>query len=116
MRENILGIFRFNLAPYSFHCHIKNNNSVWVRYHWPSTKTIKILDPIEEKEVAYDIYMQELFVSFERISINFEQGEIQKSWPWDRGLGIIDFWAIFANRRVIFGHRREKICKVFAIQ
>jgi len=62
------------------HCHLKNNISVWVRYHWPSTKTIKILDPIGEKEVAYDIYMQELFVSFKKISINFEQGEIQKSW------------------------------------
>ena len=61
-------------------CHLKNNNSVWVRYHWPSTKTIKVLDPIGEKEVAYDIYMQELFVSFKRISINFEEGDIQKSW------------------------------------
>ena len=61
-------------------CHLKNNNSVWVRYHWPSTKTIKVLDPIEEKEVAYDRYMQELLVSFKRISINFEEGDIQKSW------------------------------------
>ena len=61
-------------------CHLKNNNRVWVRYHWPSTKTIKVLDPIGEKEVAYDMYMQELLVSFKRISINFEQGDIQKSW------------------------------------
>jgi len=61
-------------------CHFKYNNSVWVRYHWPSTKTIKVLDPIEENEVTYKVYMQELFASFKRISVNFEQGDIQQSW------------------------------------
>ena len=61
-------------------CHLKNNNSVWVRYHWPSTETIKVLDPIEENEVSYEVYMEKLFVSLKRISINFEQGDIQQSW------------------------------------
>ena len=62
------------------HCHLKNNNSVWVRYHWPSTETIKVLDPIEENEVSYEVYMEKLFASLKRISVNFEEGDIQKSW------------------------------------
>ena len=62
------------------HCHLKNNNSVWARYHWPLTETIKVLDPIGENEVSYDVYMEKLFDSLKRISVNFEQGDIQQSW------------------------------------
>jgi hypothetical protein len=62
------------------HCHLKNNNRVWIRYHWPSAKTIKVLDPIDEKEINYDVYMEKLFDSLKRINVNFEQGDIQQSW------------------------------------
>ncbi len=61
-------------------CHLKNNNSVWIRYHWPSTETIKALDPIGEKEVSYEVYMEMLLDSLKKISVKFEQGDIQQSW------------------------------------
>jgi len=61
-------------------CHLKNNNSVWIRYHWPSTETIKALDPIGEKEVSYEIYMEMLLDSLKKISAKFEEGNIQQSW------------------------------------
>jgi hypothetical protein len=61
-------------------CHQKHNISVWTRYHWPSTQTIKILDPIEEEEVDYDEFMRRLAFSFKSIKILFEQGEINRSW------------------------------------
>jgi len=61
-------------------CHLKNNYSVWIRYHWPPTKTIKVLDPIEEKEFGYEVYMEKLLDSLKRVSINFNQGDIQQSW------------------------------------
>ena len=61
-------------------CHQKHNISVWTRYHWPSAKAIKILDPIKEHEVDYDEFMQQLSFSFNSIKILFEQGETNKSW------------------------------------
>jgi hypothetical protein len=61
-------------------CHQKHNISVWTRYHWPSTKTIKILDPIDEKEVNYDQYMHQLSSSFRNISIHFDQKQFNESW------------------------------------
>ncbi|MEC7785815.1 MAG: hypothetical protein VX579_02605, partial [Nitrospinota bacterium] len=61
-------------------CHLKNNNSVWIRYHWPSTETIKALDPMGEKEVSYEVYMEMLLDSLKKISVKFEQGDIQQSW------------------------------------
>ena len=69
-----------SIAKSCTHCHLKNNNSVWVRYHWPSTETIKVLDPIGENEISYDVYMEKLFDSLKRISVNFEMGDIQQSW------------------------------------
>jgi len=62
------------------HCHLKNNNSVWIRYHWPSTETIKVLDPLLEKEVTYPAYMKKLSDSLQRISANFEQDDFQEAW------------------------------------
>ena len=62
------------------HCHLKNNNSVWIRYHWPSTETINVLDPLEEKEVNYQAYMKKLSDSLQRISVNFEQNDFQQAW------------------------------------
>ncbi|MBC8284137.1 MAG: hypothetical protein H8E32_10005 [Nitrospinae bacterium] len=62
------------------HCHLKNNNSVWVRYYWPSTETIKVLDPLEEKEISYEDFMEKLSDSLKRISVNFTQNDIQQSW------------------------------------
>jgi hypothetical protein len=61
-------------------CHQKNNISVWTRYHWPSTKTIKVLDPIDEKEVNYDQFMNRLSTSFRNISIHFDQQKYNESW------------------------------------
>ena len=61
-------------------CHQKHNISVWARYYWPSTQTIKILDPIEEQEVDYDEFMRRLAFSLKSIKILFEQGETNKSW------------------------------------
>jgi len=61
-------------------CHQKHNISVWARYHWPSTQTIKILDPIEEQEVDYDEFMHRLAFSLKSIKILFEQGETNKFW------------------------------------
>lgn len=61
-------------------CHLKNNNRVWVRYHWPSTETIKVLDPLDEEEVSYEVFMEKLSASLRGISANFEQDDIQQSW------------------------------------
>ena len=61
-------------------CHVKNSNSVWVRYHWPSTETIRVLDPIEEKEVSYPTYMKKLSESLQIIIINFEEKNFQHAW------------------------------------
>ena len=62
------------------HCHSKNNTSVWARYHWPSTNTIKVLDPLDEKELPYDTFMENLSYSLKRISVNFEQEDFQQAW------------------------------------
>jgi hypothetical protein len=62
------------------HCHSKNNTSVWARYHWPSTNTIKVLDPLDEKELPYDTFMEKLSYSLKRISVNFEQEDSQQAW------------------------------------
>ncbi|HCG73699.1 MAG TPA: hypothetical protein DE038_10400 [Nitrospina sp.] len=62
------------------HCHSKNNTSVWARYHWPSTDSIKVLDPIDEKELPYDVFMEKLSDSLKRISVNFEQEDFQQAW------------------------------------
>ena len=61
-------------------CHRKHNVSVWTRYHWPSTKTIKVLDPIDDQEVGYDQFMQRLSFSFKSIEILFEQEKYNESW------------------------------------
>jgi hypothetical protein len=61
-------------------CHQKHNISVWTQYHWPSTKTIKVLDPIDDEEVNYDQFMHRLSSSFRNISINFEQQKYNESW------------------------------------
>ena len=61
-------------------CHYKNNYSVWIRYHWPSTKTIKVLDPIDEKEFRYEVYMEKLLESLKRVSTSFNQDDMQQSW------------------------------------
>ncbi|MEK9628180.1 MAG: hypothetical protein VW455_04100 [Nitrospinota bacterium] len=61
-------------------CHLKKNTSVWVRYHWPSTETIKVLDPFEEKEIGYPQYMKMLSDSLMRITVNFEQKNVQDAW------------------------------------
>lgn len=61
-------------------CHRKHNISVWIRYHWPSTNTIKVLDPIDEQEINYDKFMHRLSSSFKNIEIFFEQDKYNESW------------------------------------
>ncbi len=61
-------------------CHLKNSTSVWIRYHWPSTETIKIFDPIEDKEFNYPVYMKKLSESLAMISVNFEEKNFQQAW------------------------------------
>ncbi len=61
-------------------CHLKNSSSVWIRYHWPSTKTIKVLDPTEDKEISYPVYMKKLSNSLQRININFEEKNFHQAW------------------------------------
>ena len=61
-------------------CHHKHNTSVWTRYHWPSTQTIKVLDPIDEQELDYDRFMHRLSSSFKNIEIYFEQEKFNESW------------------------------------
>ncbi|MBC8286662.1 MAG: hypothetical protein H8E42_04215 [Nitrospinae bacterium] len=61
-------------------CHRKNNISVWARYHWPSTQTIKVLDPIDEQEVDYDRFMHRLSSSFKNIEILFGQEKYNEFW------------------------------------
>jgi hypothetical protein len=61
-------------------CHWKHNISVWIRYHWPSTKTIKVLDPIDDQEVDYDRFMHRLSSSFKNIEIFFAQEKYKESW------------------------------------
>ncbi|MBT5470086.1 MAG: hypothetical protein HOK41_05745 [Nitrospina sp.] len=75
-----LGMATEALGKTCSRCHLKNNTSVWVRYHWPSTETIKVLDPIEEKEFSYEGYMGKLSDSLKRISVNFEQNDFQQAW------------------------------------
>lgn len=61
-------------------CHRKYNVSVWTRYHWPSTKTIKVLDPIDDQELDYTQFMYRLSSSFKNIEIFFEQEKYNESW------------------------------------
>jgi hypothetical protein len=61
-------------------CHRKHKISVWARYHWPSTQTIKIFDPIDEDEVDYNLFMNRLSTSLNNIEIFFDQGSLNESW------------------------------------
>jgi hypothetical protein len=63
-----------------FQCHRKHNISVWTRYQWPSTNTIKVLDPIDEQEIDYDRFMHRLSSSLKNIGIFFEQEKHNESW------------------------------------
>jgi hypothetical protein len=61
-------------------CHSKHNISVWVRFHWPSIRIIKVLDPIDEQEVDYRKFMYRLSSSFKNIEIFFDQKNYNDSW------------------------------------
>ena len=61
-------------------CHGKHYISVWTRYHWPSTQTIKVLDPLSEQELDYDRYMHKLSSSLKNVEIFFKREEYNESW------------------------------------
>ncbi len=75
-----LGAVAKTLGKTCSHCHSKHNTSVWARYHWPSTDTIKVLDPLDEKELRYNVFMEKLSDSLKRVSVNFEQEDFQQAW------------------------------------
>ena len=60
-------------------CHTDNLISVWTRYHWPSVKSIKIVDPISEKEVEYDKYMKAISGAFKGVTVNFGEGQYDRA-------------------------------------
>ena len=41
---------------------------------------LKVLDPIEDKEVSYPVYMKKLSESLQRITVNFEEKNFQQAW------------------------------------
>lgn len=60
-------------------CHTENYVAVWTRYHWPSLKSVKITDPIIEKEVKYRNYMHILSSTFKGVTVNFGEGQYDRA-------------------------------------
>ncbi len=60
-------------------CHAENQVAVWTKYHWPSVEKIKIMDPIDEKEIAYGKYMKSLSNTFKGVTVNFGEGQYDRS-------------------------------------
>jgi hypothetical protein len=54
-------------------CHSNNYLPVWAKYHMPSVKKIKVVDPIGDKELDYRAYMYKLSSNFKEITVNFSQ-------------------------------------------
>ncbi|QPJ64789.1 MAG: cytochrome c [Candidatus Nitrohelix vancouverensis] len=60
-------------------CHAENQVAVWTKYHWPSVEKIKIMDPVDEKEIAYGKYMKSLSNTFKGVTVNFGEGQYDRS-------------------------------------
>jgi hypothetical protein len=60
-------------------CHAENSIAVWTRYHWPSVKSIKIVDPVSEKELEYGKYMKGLSGAFKGVTVNFGENQYDRA-------------------------------------
>lgn len=60
-------------------CHVENQIAVWTRYHWPSTKSIKIVDPVSEEELEFGKYMGKLSGAFKGVTVNFGEGQYDRA-------------------------------------
>lgn len=60
-------------------CHAANQIAVWTRYHWPSVKSIKIVDPVSEKELEFGKYMKSLSGSFKGVTVNFGESQYDRA-------------------------------------
>lgn len=61
------------------HCHEQNYVSVWTRYHWPRVSTLKITDPVDEKELEFGKYMGLLAGTFRSVTVNFGEGQYARA-------------------------------------
>lgn len=60
-------------------CHAENEVSVWTKFHWPNFHTIKVTDPIDEKEISFDKYMGSISSSFKGVTVNFGEGQYNRA-------------------------------------
>jgi uncharacterized CHY-type Zn-finger protein len=60
-------------------CHTELEVSVWTKFHWPSFHKIKVTDPISKKEMAFDDYMGKISSSFKGVTVNFWEGQYDRS-------------------------------------
>lgn len=60
-------------------CHNEQYVAVWTKYHWPSVESIKLTDPIEEKELTYGKFMWAMVKSLQGMTVNFEDGHYDLS-------------------------------------
>ena len=60
-------------------CHGDNYISVWTKFHWPSFHKIKVTDPSDDKEMPFDDYMGKLSSSFKGVTVNFAEGQYDRS-------------------------------------
>lgn len=56
-------------------CHGDHEVSVWAKYHWPSFHEVKVIDPMDDKEVGFDKYMGSLSGAFKGVTVNFKEGQ-----------------------------------------
>jgi len=68
-------------------CHAENYISVWTRYYWPSPANIKIMDPVEDREVKYVEYMALISDTMRGITTNFREGQFDRAWKSVDALG-----------------------------
>ena len=61
-------------------CHAEHSIGVWTRYHWPSTQSIKIDDPILRREIRYVNYMRILSGTFKKMVVNFGEGQYERAF------------------------------------
>ncbi len=66
-------------------CHKEQYVAVWTRFHWPSLDTIKMTDPVTEKQVGYGKFMHKISGSFKGVTVNFNEGQYDRSAKALRG-------------------------------
>jgi len=56
-------------------CHGDHEVSVWAKFHWPSFEEVKVIDPLDDKEMGFDKYMGSLSGAFKGVTVNFKEGQ-----------------------------------------